>query len=145
MVATFKNNWKNILDKLRSVLRTEFGNALPVYVGHEKKNVASQYLRLDPVSSDLIEYAVKSEKREFTVNMLYYSSEKDIERNALDGVLRVVSRIEALIHDNINITLADSTVAYNCRIESTELNALEDEEEYVVQLVWQCIHHGNLA
>ena len=145
MAVTFKNNWKNILDELRSVLRTEFGNALPVYVGHEKKNVGSQYLRLEPVSSDLIEYAVKSEKREFTVNMLYYSSEKDIERNALDSVLRFVSRIEALIHDNINITLADSTVAYNCRIESTELNALEDEEEYVVQLVWQCIHHGNLA
>ena len=145
MVATFKNNWKNILDKLRSVLRAEFGNALPVYVGHEKKNVGSQYLRLEPVSSDLIEYAVKSEKREFTVNMLYYSSVKDIERNALDSVLRFVSRIEALIHDNINITLADSTVAYNCRIESTELNALEDEEEYVVQFAWQCIHHGNLA
>ena len=145
MVATFKNNWKNILDKLKNVLRTEFGNTLPVYVGHEKKDVGSQYLRLEPVSSDLIEYAVKSEKREFTVNMLYYSSAKNIERNALDGVLRIVSRIEALVHDNINITLADSTVAYNCRIESTELNALEEEEEYVVQFVWQCVHHGNLA
>ncbi len=145
MVATFKNNWKNILDKLKNVLRTEFGNTLPVYVGHEKKDVGSQYLRLEPVSSDLIEYAIKSEKREFTLNMLYYSSVKDIEKNALDGVLRIVSRIEALVHDNINITLADSTVAYNCRIESTELNALEEEEEYVVQFVWQCVHHGNLA
>ena len=145
MVATFKNNWKNILDKLKNVLRTEFGNTLPVYVGHEKKDVGSQYLRLEPVSSDLIEYAIKSEKREFTLNMLYYSSVKDIEKNALDGVLRIVSRIEALVHDNINITLADSSVAYNCRIESTELNVLEDEEEYVVQFVWQCVHHGNLA
>ena len=145
MVATFKNNWKNILDKLKNVLRTEFGNTLPVYVGHEKKDVGGQYLRLEPVSSDLIEYAIKSEKREFTLNMLYYSSVKDIEKNALDGVLRIVSRIEALVHDNINITLADSTVAYNCRIESTELNALEEEEEYVVQFVWQCVHHGNLA
>ena len=145
MVATFKNNWKNILDKLKNVLRTEFGNTLPVYVGHEKKDVGSQYLRLEPVSSDLIEYAIKSEKREFTLNMLYYSSVKDIEKNALDGVLRIVSRIEALVHDNINITLADSSVAYNCRIESTELNVLEDEEEYVVQFLWQCVHHGNLA
>ena len=145
MVATFKNNWKNILDKLKNTLRTEFGNTLPVYVGHENKNVGSQYLRLEPVSSDLIEYAIKSEKREFTLNMLYYSSVKDIEKNALDGVLRIVSRIEALVHDNINITLADSTVAYNCRIESTELNALEEEEEYVVQFVWQCVHHCNLA
>ena len=78
--------------------------------------------------------------------MLYYSSVKDIEKTALDNVLRIVSRIEALIHDNINITLADSSVAYNCRIESTELNALEEEaEEYVVQFEWKCIHRGNLG
>ena len=145
MAVTFTNNWKNILDKMRNILRTEFGNTLPVYVGHESKDVGSQYLRLDPVSSSLIEYAVKSEKREFEVNMFYYSSVKDIEKVALDNVMRVVSRIEALIHDNINITLADSTVAYNCRLESTEFNVLEDEPEYVVQLVWRCVHHGNLA
>jgi len=146
MAITPVNNWKNILDKLSNVIRTEFGNTLPVYVGHQTKNVGSQYLRLDPVSSDLIEYVVKSEKREFTLNMLYYSSVKDIEKTALDNVLRIVSRIEALIHDNINITLADSSVAYNCRIESTELNALEEEaEEYVVQFEWKCIHRGNLG
>ena len=145
MAITPVNNWKNILDKLKNKLRSEFGNTLPVYVGHSTKNVGSQYLRLDPVSSDLIEYAVRSEKREFTINMLYYSSVKDIEKISLDNVLRIVSRIEALIHDNINITLEDSSVAYNCRIESTELNALEEEEEYVVQFVWKCIHRGNLA
>ena len=145
MAITPVNNFKNILDKLSSKLRSEFGNTLPVYVGHQTKNVSSQYLRLEPVSSDLVEYTKGSEKREFAVNMFYYSNKKNIEQVQLENVLRIVSRIEALVHDNINITLADSTVAYNCRIESTELNVLEEEEAYVVQFVWQCIHLGNLS
>ena len=145
MAITPVNNWKNILDKLSNVIRTEFGNTLPVYVGHQTKNVGSQYLRLDPVSSDLIEYVVKSEKREFTLNMLYYSSVKDIEKTALDNVLRVVARVEALIHDNIVLTLADSTTAYDCRLQSTEFNTEEDEEKYVVTMNFNCKHLGNVA
>tara|TARA_R100000655_G_C2956982_1_gene188216 strand:- start:183 stop:620 length:438 start_codon:yes stop_codon:yes gene_type:complete len=145
MAITPINNWKNILDKLNNKIRSEFGNTLPCYVGHESKNAGSQYLRLDPVSTELIEYAITSEIREFTINMYYYSSDKKIERNALDNVLRVVSRIEALIHDNVNMTLADSSVAYNCRLESTELNTEEEEEKYVVTLEWKCLHRGNLS
>ena len=41
--GTFENNWKNILDKLRSVLRTEYGNTLPVYIGDEDSASSSQY------------------------------------------------------------------------------------------------------
>ena len=145
MAITPVNNWKNILDKLRNVLRTEFSNTLPVYIGHESKNVGSQYLRLDPVSTSMIEYSKSSEIREFIVNMYYYSSDKKIEKNALDNILRVMSRIESLIHDNINITLTDSSVAYNCVIEETELNTLDDEEKYVVTFVWKCLHRGNLS
>ena len=145
MAVTFTNNWKNILDKLKNNLRTEFGNALPVYVGHESKDVGNQYLRLDPSGSTLLEYNAQSETREFNINMLYYSSVKDIEKVALDNVMRVVSRIEALIHDNINMTLADSSVAYNCKIQGTELNTLDEEEKYVVTFVWKCLHRGNLS
>ena len=145
MPITPKNNWLNILDKLTSIFRTEFGNTLPIYVGHDKKNVGGQYIRIEPSSSALIEQTKGSEKREFTVNMFYYSFQKNIEPAQLENVLRVTSRIEALVHDNINITLADSTVAYNCSIESTELDVLEDEDKYVVQFNWQCVHLGNLS
>ena len=41
------------------------------------------------------------------------------------------------------MTLADSTFAFNCRFESTELNTDEDEATYVVQWVWKCQHMGN--
>jgi len=147
MAVTFTNNFKNILDKLRNVLRTEFKGTLPVYIGHEQKEVATQYLRLDPVGSTLNEYGISSEMREFQINMFYYFSDPNVNKSSLDHVLRFVSRIEALIHDNITMELGDTpaTSCFNCRIDSTELNALDDENEYVVQFEWRGQHLANMG
>ena len=147
MAVNFTNNFTNILNKLRNTLRTEFKGTLPVYIGHEQKEQGNQYLRLDPVGSTLSEYNVNGEIREFQVNMFYYFSDPNLNKTSLDHVLRFVSRIEALIHDNITMDLDDTptTQCFNCRIESTELNALDDENEYVVQFEWRGQHLGNLA
>ena len=59
-------------------------------------------------------------------------------------MLRYVSRIEALIHDNLIMTLADSSKVFEGRIESTTLNTLEEENEYVVEMVWKGQHTGNI-
>ena len=145
MPVTFTNNFKNILDKLRNVLRTEFKGTLPIYIGHEQKEQGNQYLRLDPVGSTLSEYNVNGEIREFQVNMFYYFADPNVNKSSLDHVLRFVSRIEALIHDNLAMTLTDSTSCFNCRIEATELNALDDENEYVVQFEWRGQHLSNMG
>ena len=147
MAVNFTNNFTNILNKLRNVLRTEFKGTLPVYIGHEQKEQGNQYLRLDPVGSTLSEYNTTSEMREFEINMFYYFSDPNVNKTSLDHVLRFVSRIEALIHDNITMDLDDTptTQCFNCRIESTDLNALDDENEYVVQFEWRGQHHSNTA
>ena len=145
MAVTFTNNWKNILDKLRSVLRTEYGGTLPIYIGSDDSNTGTQYIRLDPVGSELSEYNATSETREFTVNIYYVFGGANVKKTALDHVLRFVSRTEALIHDNMSMTLADSSDAFNCRLESTDLNTDEDESTYVVQWVWKCQHLGNVG
>ena len=147
MAVNFTNTFSNILNKLRNTLRTEFKGTLPVYIGHEQKEQGNQYLRLDPVGSTLSEYNVNGEIREFQVNMFYYFSDPNLNKTSLDHVLRFVSRIEALIHDNITMDLDDTptTQCFNCRIESTDLNALDDENEYVVQFEWRGQHHSNTA
>ena len=144
MAITPENTFKNILDKLRNVLRTEFKGSLPIYIGHEQKEQGNQYLRLDPVGSTLNEYNVNGEMREYQINMFYYFADPNVNKSSLDHVLRFVSRIEALIHDNIKMTLSNSTDCFNCRIDSTELNALDDENEYVVQFEWRGQYLGNL-
>ena len=145
MAVTFTNNFKNILDKLRGVLRTEFKGALPIYVGHETKDTGTQYLRLDPFGSTLSEYNATSETREFTIDIRFVFNEANVNETALDHILRQVSRIEALIHDNVTMTLSDSSSAFNCRFESTELNADEESGIYVVEWEYKCQHLGNIA
>ena len=151
MAVTFTNNWKNILEKLRNVLRTEFKNALPVYIGHEEDKTSNQYLRLDPSGSVLTEYNATSETREFTIAVFYvFSGAQNIKGGSLDHVLRYVSRIEALIHGNVAMTLdvgtdADSSNLFNCRLESTELNTDDEESTYVVEWVYKCQHLGNVS
>ena len=140
MAVSFTNNWKNILDKLRSVLRTEYGITVPVFIGDEEANAGSQFIRLEPVGSELLEYMATSETREFTVNVYYVFSGANVKKTALDHILRFVSRTEALIHDNISMTLADSSDAFNCRFESTELGTDEEENVYIVSWIWKCQH-----
>ena len=141
MAVSFTNNWKNIIDKLENTIRTEFKGALPVYRGN-KAPAGTTYLQLNPVGSELLEYNSNSETREFTIQILYYFLDANVKDTALDHILRTVSRIEALIHDNVSMTLADSTQAFNCRMQSTELNA-GDEDMYVVEWEYKCMHLGN--
>ena len=144
MAITFTNNWKNILDKLGNIFRTEFGNSLQVCIGNEDMD-SNSYIRFVPVSSNLDGYMVSSETRTFTVLMVYVFKNPNVKKRALDHVLRFVSRIEALVHDNIAMTLADSTRAFNCRLNSTQLDTGGDENTYVVNWTWQCQHQSNLS
>ena len=144
MAVSFENNWKNILDKLSNIFRTEFKGALPVYIGDEGSE-GTQFIRLDPIGSEMLEYNVTSESREFTISVFYYFAEHNLKKTALDHVLRYVSRIEALIHDNTSVTLADNSNLYNCRMETTELNPDEESGVYVVQWEYKCQHTGNIS
>ena len=143
MAVTFTNNWKNILDKLESILETEFKGALPVYKGNTIPAGVNQALQLIPTGSVLSEYNTTSETREFTIEVRFIFNEANVKETALDHILRQVSRIEALIHDNVAMTLSDSTRAFNCRFESTELNADEETGIYVVVWDYKCQHLGN--
>ena len=143
MAVTFTNNWKNILDKLESVLETEFKGALPVYKGNTVPKGVNQALQLIPTGSVLSEYNTTSETREFSVTVRFIFAEVNVKETALDHILRYISRIEALIHDNVAMTLTDSTRAFNCRLETTDLNTDEESGIYITEWAWKCQHLGN--
>ena len=145
MAVTFTNNWKNILDKLESILEAEFKGALPVYKGNTIPAGVNQALQLIPTGSVLSEYNATSETREFSIQVRFIFNEANVRETALDHILRQVSRIEALIHDNVVMTLSDSSSAFNCRFESTELNADEETGIYVVIWDYKCQHLGNVG
>ena len=145
MAVSFDNNWKLILDKLEFILETEFKGALPVYRGNSIPAGANQALQLIPTGTTLTEYNATSETREFTIEIRFVFNEANVNETALDHILRQVSRIEALIHDNVSMTLSDSSSAFNCRFQSTELNADEETGTYVVVWDYKCQHLGNVG
>ena len=83
MAITFVNNWKNILDKLRSVLRTEFKKSIPVYIGNEDVRASTQYIRLEPVSNTLVDYNSSKNLKEYTVIIEYVFSGANVKRLSL--------------------------------------------------------------
>ena len=143
MATSFTNNWKNILDKLENIFKTEFKGSLKVYVG-ASVDAGNQYLRIDPTGSDLLEYNVSSETREFSIAITYHFRDANVKIRALDHILRYVSRIESLIHDNMAMTLSDSSNLFNCRVDSCSLNQ-GDENEYLVVWDYKCQHLGNVS
>ena len=145
MAVTFTNNWKNILDKLESILETEFKGTLPVYKGNSVPKGVNQALQLIPTGSILLEYNATSETREFSVTVRFIFAEVNVKETALDHILRYISRIEALIHDNVAMTLADSSNAFNCRFETTDLNTDEESGIYITEWAWKCQHLGNVG
>ena len=144
-VVTFTNNWKLILDKLESILETEFKGALPVYKGKDIPKGVNQALQLIPTGSVLTEYNTTSETREFSVTVRYVFADANVNERALDHILRQVSRIEALIHDNVSMTLSDSSAAFNCRFESTDLNTDDESVIHVTEWAWKCQHIANMG
>mgnify|MGYP000085240057 FL=1 len=145
MAVTFTNNWKNILDKLESILETEFKGALPVYKGNTVPKGVNQALQLIPTGSVLSEYNITSETREFSITVRFIFAEVNVKETALDHILRYISRIEALIHDNMSMDLSDGSDAFNCRFESTDLNTDEESGIYITEWAWKCQHLGNIG
>ena len=145
MAVTFTNNWKNILDKLESVLETEFKGALPVYKGKDIPKGVNQALQLIPTGSVLTDYNVSSETREFSVTVRYVFADANVNERALDHILRQISRIEALIHDNVSMELTDGSACFNCRFDSTDLNTDDESGIYVTEWAWKCQHIANMG
>jgi hypothetical protein len=142
MGVAFSNNWENILDKLESVVKTEFGATLKTYRGLDNITEGNQYLRIAPVGSELVDYSGNLEIRRFSLNLFLYFKVINAKKTNTDQVMRVLSRLETIIGNNMTMTLSDNTQAYNCRIESTEIDT-SNPEEYLINLEYKCLHQNN--
>ena len=110
MSVTFKNNWKQILTALKSKVRAEM--KCPVYSDWDSEIRENQFIRIIPTGSSQEEKATFMEVREFNMECQYYFTRRK-DSNFQNYVLNQVSLLEALVHDNITLTLADSTKAVN--------------------------------
>ena len=145
MAVTYTNNWKNILTALQSKIRAEL--KCPVYSDWDNNIKANQFVRIIPVSSEQGDVTKFSEHRTFNMETRYYFLKRK-DTQFQNYVLNQVSILEALVHDNPTLSLANSTTAYNVMIGDLEFN-IEEEEEYDDYFIagWDlsCEHLSNLG
>ena len=143
-MITFVNIWETkILDPIRSFLNTEFAGSIPVYTG-DFKDMGSQSIRLNPIGSDLIDYTSTGETREYIIDVSYTFKEKSIKKDTWEHILRQVSHIEALFHDNINNTFFNGRLI-NCRVNDKTEDEGTIDGLNVMRWEWRGMFLGNLS
>ena len=144
MAVTYVNNWSNILKALITKIRSEM--KCPVFSQWDQDNKSNQFIRIIPSGSTQVDKATFMEVREFDMECQYYF----IKRKNVDFqnyVLNQVSILEALVHNNITLTLADSTKAVNVTMGDLDLGIEVDgyEDYFVAQWSLSCTHFGNTS
>ena len=142
MAVTYQNNWKNILTALKNKIRAEI--KCPVYSNWDNESKANQFIRIIPTGSSQLEKATFMEVREFNMDCQYYFLKRS-DSKFQDYVLNQVSILEALVHDNITLTLADNTQAVDVTLGELDFNVdIDGYEDYMVaQWNLTCTHYGN--
>ena len=138
------NNWKNILTALKTKIRA--GMNCPVYSDWDTDIKSNQFIKVVPTGSSQGEKATFLEVREFSMECQYYFTRRK-DTNFQNYVLNQVSLLEALVHDNITLDLADSTKAINVTMGDLDFNVEVDgyEDYFVAQWSLSCTHFGNPA
>ena len=140
---TWENIWNDkILGTIRSFLNVEFAGAIPIYTG-SFKDMGSQSIRLQPVGSDLVSRLASAELREYILDVSYTFKEKSVKKDTWEHIMRQVSHIEALFHDNANNTYFDGV------LQNSRVNEKTEEEESidglnVIRWEWRGKYLGNL-
>ena len=118
----------------------------PVFSDWQETVKANQFIRIIPNGSEQLEKATFIEVREFDMDCQYYFLRRQ-DVKFQDYVLNQVSILEALVHDNITLTLADSTKAVNVTLGSLDFNVEVDgyEDYMIAQWSLTCTHFGNTA
>ena len=146
MAVTYTNNFNNIMDKLMETIKSEMPVPVQKTTTTQPLLKANESIRLIPNGSSLVEYASHMEQREFSITIQYVFTDRRENHNFLDHVMNQCSRIEALIHDNLTLTLADSTTAFDLRMNDMELDAeIEEEGFFLAEYDFSCQHIVNVA
>ena len=145
MAVTYQNNWKNIITALMSKIKAEM--KCPIFSNFGEVNKSNQFIRLMPTGSVQGDVTAFSEHRTFNINIQYFMIKQN-NSQFQNYVLNQVSILEALVHDNPTLALADSTTAYNLMIGNLELGVEPDDEfedYFIAGWSFSCEHLSNLG
>ena len=150
MGLDYQNWWKFFIDAWSKKILEEFGSNQSIYLRNSSEvNRGTQYWVIEPVSSELLEYNADLETRNYNFLLTYVNEAGLNDSKRYEYVMNLISRMEALIANNITIRLeADDrhkTSMYNCATGTTVFDTGEPDEPYQIQMELSCTHTHIIA
>ncbi|MBT6052132.1 MAG: hypothetical protein HOG49_35465 [Candidatus Scalindua sp.] len=138
MTVTFTNIWwEKIIKIIRGFLDDEFKGVMAVYTG-TKKPEGGQFIQIVPIGSTLVRQDATMETREYNLDVWFFFSDKNIKETSIKQVTRLISRVEALFHDNIV-----TSTYWDGSVDATEINVVEGG--YEIKFSYSCKYAGNVG
>tara|TARA_R100001594_G_scaffold123650_3_gene160176 strand:+ start:516 stop:947 length:432 start_codon:yes stop_codon:yes gene_type:complete len=143
MAVTYINIWKNILTALKSKIRAEMKCSV---ITTDEDIKGNQFIKIYPIGSNQLEHTAFMETRQYNINCKYFMLKRKSPEFE-NYVQNQISILEALLHDNITLSLADNSQLRELSSEvMTYMVEVEDYENYhIVEWELSCIHSGNMA
>jgi len=140
----FINIWEDkILSTIRTFLNEEFAGTIPIYTG-DFKDMGNQSIRLNPIKSVLTDITFSGETREYTLDVSYTFKKKLVKKDTWEHIMRQVSHIEALFHNNMNNTFFNGRLI-NCLLDAPTKEESLVEGINVVRWEWSGMYLGNIS
>jgi hypothetical protein len=96
-----KNNWQNILDKIKSIIRKEF-KSIPVVLSSKEVKNKNISIRIFPLSQKLVSHSHSSRLYEYTFEIVLYYSITNPSESDYKYYLNYSERLESIIFKNRN-------------------------------------------
>ena len=143
MAVTYVNTWKNLLTALKSKIKAEM--KCPV-ISNNTDIKSNQFIKLYPIGSEQLEKTSFMETRQYNISCQYFMLRRKTPEFE-SYVQNQISILEALIHDNLTLTLADSSKAREVTMGGMTYQAEVEgyEDFHIVEWDLFCIHSGNMA
>tara|TARA_R100000655_G_scaffold51648_1_gene89432 strand:+ start:450 stop:971 length:522 start_codon:yes stop_codon:yes gene_type:complete len=123
--------YDNLLTKIESILKTEYGGSFPIYIGEEYKKHRNSHIRIFIDNIANIDNKEKSIVNlcNFSINLYLNIKANDVQ--AKKKLTDMTNRLEQVLFEN---KLNDNNLYFDGRIESIETDIKEDEEVFVDNL-----------
>jgi len=130
--------YEKVLSKFQTFLRSEFGGALPVYIGEEYEKTRNSHLRLFVNQITDIDSKHKMILNQVDIEISIYLNIISNKSIALDKLTDITNRVEQVLYENKR----DGSNYFDGQVADIEFNIKNDEEELVDNMMLSRINYN---
>ena len=134
---------QKILNPIRLLLRNEFQNSYPVYIGNEYEKQGNQSIRIECIRQDSNSRGAGGYENRYTVEISLYLNMSNYEKKqVMEKLYNDSARIEQILFNKADpVSRSNDSAYYGGEVDSITFNDKTDDEDDVDGLICSKIEY----